>query len=261
MSEAKDLTKTLVCIVGSFFIFVILYNAYLYLAKRVVMVEEPVLLVREGFDAAAFKEASGSEVNQGVRGKSQYISDQKTKAKKKAEDDKKKGITTPAEKDALAKSGPSSSSSGGGSGGGAGSSGGANSGGGASSISGASSSGGASSGGGAGGGASSGGGAGAGAGAGMGTGSGEGFQGNQNCLSIAECQTMQTANDNSKLLTKLTQKVDLLSQNVSNMQAAQVNNAKNKGVNAGKKASASIPNSGLTSGVKMQSQNSISKNS
>ena len=234
----------------------------IFIWQKVVMVEDSVASA-EGFDAAAFKEASGSEVNQGVRAKSQYISDQKTKAKKKAEDDKKKGITTPAEKDALAKSGPSSSSSGGGSGGGAG----GGSGGGGCSGGGSGSGGGGCSGGGAGGGASSGGGAGAGAGAGMGTGSGmgagsgEGFQGNQNCLSIAECQTMQTANDNSKLLTKLTQKVDLLSQNVSNMQAAQVNNAKNKGVNAGKKASASIPNSGLTSGVKMQSQNSISKNS
>ena len=211
MSDTKDLTKTLVCIVSCFFIFVILYNAYLYLAKRVIMVEEPVFLLREGFDAAAFKEASGSEVNQGVRAKSKYISDQKAKAKKKAEDDKKKGITTPAEKEALANSNSSGSTSGGsgssiaGSGGSGSSiagSGGSGSGGSGSSISGSGGSGSSIAG------SSIAGSGGSGSSIASSGGSGEGFQGNQNCLSIAECQTMQTANDNSKLLTKLTQKVD-----------------------------------------------------
>ena len=221
MSELEDLTKTLVYIATLFFVFVILYNAYVYLAERIIMVEEPVIIVKEGFDADAFKSASGSQINQGVRGKSKYISEQKSKAKKKAEEDKKKGITTPAEKAALAKT--SNSGTGAGAGAGAGT------------VSGT--------------------------GAGAGAGAGEGFQGNQNCLSIAECQTMQTANDNAKLLTTLSQKVDLLSQNVSSMQSAQLSNAKANGMNAAKKSSASIPNSGLTSGIKSQAQNNVAKNS
>ena len=73
-----------------------------------------------------------------------------------------------------------------------------------------------------------------------------------NCLSVAECQTMQTANDNAKMLSKLSQKVDQLSQNVSNMQAAQVSSAKSKSMEGAKKATNSIPNSGLTKGVKSQ---------
>ena len=103
MSELEDLTKTLVYIATLFFVFIILYNAYVYLTERIIMVEEPVVIVKEGFDAASFKSASGSQINQGLRGKSKFISEQKSKAKKKAEEDKKKGITTPAEKEALSK--------------------------------------------------------------------------------------------------------------------------------------------------------------
>ncbi len=83
MSEFEDLTKTLVYIATLFFVFVILYNAYIYLTERIIMVEEPVIIVKEGFNADAFKSASGSQINQGVRGKSKYISEQKSKAKKK----------------------------------------------------------------------------------------------------------------------------------------------------------------------------------
>jgi hypothetical protein len=206
MSELEDLTKILVYTATLFFVFVILYNAYIYLTERIIMVEEPVFIVKEGFDAAAFKSASGSQINQGVRGKSKYISEQKSKAKKKTEEDKKKGISSPVEKSALTQTDNTGLVPGENHG-------------------------------------------------------GEGFQGNQNCLSIAECQTMQTANDNAKLLTTLSQKVDQLSQNVNNMQAAQLSNAKSKGVNAAKKASATIPNSGLTNGIKSQAQNSVAKNS
>ncbi|MHA2082151.1 MAG: hypothetical protein ACXABD_00215 [Candidatus Thorarchaeota archaeon] len=239
MSDSEDLTKTLVYVATLFFVFVVLYNAYVYLAERVVMVEEPVIIVREGFDAAAFRSASGSQINQGLRAKNKSIASKKKAAKAKAQKDKKEGITTPAEQAALSQT----SSSGGGSGGGGG---------------------GGSGGGGGGGGTVGGVSAGMGASAGSphgGASHGEGFQGNQNCLSVAECQTMQTANDNAKLLSKLSQKVDQLSQNVSNIQASQMNSAKNKGMDSAKKASKSIPSSGLTKGIKTQSQNHLSKNS
>ena len=81
MSESEDLTKTLVYVTMLFFAFVMLYNAYLYLAERVVMIEEPVFVVKEGFDAAAFKAASGPEINQGLRAKNDSISKTKKKAK------------------------------------------------------------------------------------------------------------------------------------------------------------------------------------
>ena len=256
MSESEDLTKTLVYVTMLFFAFVMLYNAYLYLAERVVMIEEPVFVVKEGFDAAAFKAASGPEINQGLRAKNDSISKTKKKAKAKAEEDKKKGITTPAEKEALDRSNPGGGggddspgpggSGMGPSGSGTGPSG--NSMGPSGSGMGPSGSGMGPSGSGTG---PSGGGTGP-SGGGTGPGGGEGFQGNQNCLSVAECQTMQTANDNAKMLSKLSQKVDQLSQNVSNMQAAQVSSAKSKSMEGAKKATNSIPNSGLTKGVKSQ---------
>ncbi len=81
MSESEDLTKTLVYVATLFFAFVILYNAYVYLAERIVMVEEPVLVMREGFDAAAFKSASSSQVNQGLRAKNKSIASKVTLVK------------------------------------------------------------------------------------------------------------------------------------------------------------------------------------
>ena len=189
MSELKDLTKTLVNISIVFFVYVLLYNIYIYLLERIVIVEEPVYFVKEGFDADAFKSASGSDINQGLRAKSRSISSQKEEAKKKAEE-KNQDLGSNKE-----------------------------------------------------------------------DGSSEAFKGNQNCLSIAECQTMQKANDNGKILNKLSQKVDQLSQSVTTIQASQMSKAKNNSVNSAKKASSVLPNSGLTKGIKSQTQNHIANNS
>ena len=83
MGEFEDLTKTLVHIAIVFFMFVIIYNVYLYLIDRIVLVEDPILMVREGFDMQAFTSANASSVKEQANAK-------KGAVKKKAEQQKKK---------------------------------------------------------------------------------------------------------------------------------------------------------------------------
>jgi hypothetical protein len=260
MGEFEDLTKTLVHIAIVFFMFVIIYNVYLYLIDRIVLVEDPILMVREGFDMQAFTSANASSVKEQANAK-------KGAVKKKAEQQKKKQEKKDKASGSSGSGGGGGSSSGGDGGAGGSSSGGSGADGSSSGGSGAdgSSSGGSgadgSSSGGSGADGSSSGGAGAGAGGGNGSGAGagagdngEGFQGNNpNCITPSQCQVQQTANDNAKLLQTLTQKIDALSARVTTIQSTTTDNAKNKGISSAKNATNSVPNSAAVRGIKKAS--------
>ena len=91
MSEFEDLTKTLVYIATFFFVFVIIYNVYIYLVDRMVLVEEPVVVLREGFDMAAFKSANQSSMT-AEKNKKATAAKKKASAAKKADEKKKKAL-------------------------------------------------------------------------------------------------------------------------------------------------------------------------
>lgn len=90
-----------------------------------------------------------------------------------------------------------------------------------------------------------------------GTDTGAGAAPSHDCITQAQCQTQQTANQNAKILQTLSAKIDSLSTKVSNMQAQSRDAIKHKGLSSAKSATAAIPNSPALKAIKAQSSASV----
>jgi len=95
------------------------------------------------------------------------------------------------------------------------------------------------------------------AGTDTGAGAAPGAAPSHDCITQAQCQTQQTANQNAKILQTLSAKIDSLSTKVSNMQAQSRDAIKHKGLSSAKSATAAIPNSPALKAIKAQSSASV----
>ena len=77
------------------------------------------------------------------------------------------------------------------------------------------------------------------------------------CITQAQCQTQQTANENTKVLQSLSAKIDALSTKVSDMQAQSRDAIKHKGISSAKSATAAIPSSPALKGIKAHASASM----
>jgi hypothetical protein len=188
MTEFDDLTKTLIHIALIFFMYVIIYNAYLYLVKDVPKLKMLFESIEEGFNVDAFKKANKQSLTEKGKGK---IAAVKSDTMAAIDEKKNKSQGKPGGVESL--------------------------------------------------------------------GYGEGFAGSDpTCITAAQCSIQQTTDNNSKTLQSLTQKIDSLTQSVQSMHAASMSAAKQKGVNASKKAVKSIPNSPALAGLKKHAVDKMS---